>query len=919
MEQLWQSPKSVATILLQADIEEIKIYLSHFIVHNLYSNISTLNQKDEQLIYIVTLLLEKEISSLKNINSSFLIETCCGIILEEFNKKKEVKLFFKTILLEIIKKLETKYSSENIILEPTEIVEELINDNKPINTKEYKDKFKLFHEKYFYLPCNEEELNKKYIEYEDENMKDFIKKKIIECKACPNIYLNENLLGIIYNNEDKSEETMNFYKISFLQIIDIIDILFDNFLKNYDLLPYSIRCICKIISKLIKKKFPDAIKIERNKFVVTFIFQKLLFPILIDPSFNSYINECMISEMTISKLQILITILNKLILGKLFEKNHFTPFNWYIIEKMPKLIKLIDNICEVKLPDFIDKLINDELPENYEYDYFKENPNNILYRNICYNLDELSCLVSNAEKCKDKISISNNILSRFQSNIKKLESIKNKIEYEEYGQENSINNFSKFMTVIKNFLIIDAFNNQKINKYLNQKNNKKYFNLKELKYIETEEQKIQNNIIKVKNFFFGLLYNYQIFSKNDFREENLSDIINILKELKNHSSIKSSVYMDNNYIPSDWYINSLLQNLPFLPKNLIENDYEKLLSELESDITNALKELDFDELSQYIEYGKEIEKEKFYYEKINYIINDIVLNKKAQTIIKNEQISVELNSENEKIYQFFKKLMEEEKEFSIFFKKNNENKIYNSINIFIKEFPYFTIYQIDPGYDIFQLMEKRKVPEIIENYSIAIKTNLLQRNLVNEENLDIIHNKIYDYIMEKLYDKLFPIDSLFNDINIFQNCYRHSWIDFSNLIKEKKNYNFDNYLPDAISYFQQFENEKSPRKKLLIINKLFICLYNLGQFNGDKVDGTDDEIILLNFAFIKSKPFRMYSNCKYTELFLGNKKFGLEGSQLSKLLLLCDKMEKIKFEDFFNINESDYIYNCSNSKKGVYN
>ena len=49
MRQLWESPKSIATILLKSERTEIKKYLA-FITHNLYDNISSLNHKDDQLI-----------------------------------------------------------------------------------------------------------------------------------------------------------------------------------------------------------------------------------------------------------------------------------------------------------------------------------------------------------------------------------------------------------------------------------------------------------------------------------------------------------------------------------------------------------------------------------------------------------------------------------------------------------------------------------------------------------------------------------------------------------------------------------------------------------------------------------------------------------------------------------------------------
>ena len=196
-------------------------------------------------------------------------------------------------------------------------------------------------------------------------MKDFLEKIIEEVKLSPNKYLNEALKSQIYKEgKDKSNEIFIYYKNSFRQIINIIDMLFDNLLNNSDLLPYSIKCVCKIISTLIDKNFPNAIKVEKNKVLVNFFFHTLFFPILVNPSLAILMNEIIITDKTIEKLQfIFLTLLNNITLGQLFKENVFTPFNWYIVETMPKVIKFLDSICQVKLPTFIDKLLNDELPE----------------------------------------------------------------------------------------------------------------------------------------------------------------------------------------------------------------------------------------------------------------------------------------------------------------------------------------------------------------------------------------------------------------------------------------------------------------------------------------------------------------------------------------------------------------------------
>ena len=437
LQQIWNSPKSLATLLLKADKSEVKNYLSHFIVHNLYDNISSLSHKDDQLIYIITILLKEEINILTNTNSSSFTGKLCGILFEEFGKKKEVKSFFKTIIFEMIKKLETTYSSTSVAFEPDEINRKVkrnleilekmekeenyeYNKNqieKNFNKEISEEKSKYINNKYIYSIVNKDELNKKILEYEDKDMKDFLQNKISECSSSPDRFSNRILLDKI-KKEIREGYIINYYQHSLLQLIDIIDTLFDNLIKNSDLLPYSIKCICKIISILIKKKFPEIIKVEQNKVLSNFFFQILFFPILIDPSTSIFINEIIISNSTMEKLQLIMTILSNIVMGKLFERNYYTPFNWYIIEKMPLLIKFFDNICQISLPPFIEKLINDELPDNYEYNYFKENPEeNILYRNICYTPNELYSLITNVEKFKDDFSIDKMILDKLIFNM----------------------------------------------------------------------------------------------------------------------------------------------------------------------------------------------------------------------------------------------------------------------------------------------------------------------------------------------------------------------------------------------------------------------------------------------------------------------------------------------------------------------
>ena len=151
----------------------------------------------------------------------------------------------------------------------------------------------------------------------------------------------------------------------------------EDILQNLVLMPSSLKYICKIISILVKNKFKDITRSEINGFVSRFIIDKLLIPIISVPNFNALISEFVISGITIKNIKVLNFIIKKMFSGQLFlnnkEEGNYTPFNWYFINKMEKILYFFDKAINVNLPEFIEKYINDELPGDYAYDYFQEN------------------------------------------------------------------------------------------------------------------------------------------------------------------------------------------------------------------------------------------------------------------------------------------------------------------------------------------------------------------------------------------------------------------------------------------------------------------------------------------------------------------------------------------------------------------
>ena len=924
LKYLWNSPKSVATILLNCDKDNIK-ELSHFIVHNLYDNFSNLNNKEEQLIYIIYILLKKEINDLNEPNknlSNFLEMTTCKYIFDEFLTKKEVQSFFKSIIIDIIKSLEETssiiYFDFNKINYQIKILELKYEKGEieDINIID-KEKIDIFNKKYYYSLKKED--IETILNYKDNNMKDFLRKKALDCQDSPNLYSVNKLIEdlSIYEN---SNDIWEYYIKCYFEIIEVIDIIFDNLYNNNSSIPYSIKCICKLISTLIQKQSPNLSKIEQTFFISKFFFEKLLIPILNSPDISILLNEYLITDSTKDKLALIIKILNNLIYGKFFkEGGHFTPFNTYIIEKLPYLVKILDIINQVEFPSFINKLINGELNNDYEYNYFKENPDeNIFFININFNIKELYCLVVNSIKCQDNISIPPRIISKFSSNMNIIENLKNKDNSKETQENNGDKLGSKKTT--RYYLYSEEILNEKEDNILKSKDDA-HFTIKELKKIENDEEKKKNDLIKIKNFFFSLLYKYPNLSKNDFELNKFNDIKSLLKEFKKKSFMNTLLYMDNNSVPYNWYIDSLMDYLPRIPKQFSENDYELLLNELENELIKSIEKMKLEELSKFIEYQRVMQIKIFYYKKVKDIITKINLNRQIRKYVEEVKIPVKIKFVNNKIELLKQKEEEPEKSLSNVresMKTSVKNAFICTIKNTISDFPNIASSKNSKDLDILEKIKNSGLPRILNKYFGVIRKSLEKddTNLMKEISIEKKYERLYDYIMEKLYDKLFPKKPTQKDIDIYNNCIINNWIEPCNLIKKKEYIEIGSFLPDAINFLDNFVKEKSPRKKIICMKEIYNCILKLGTFNGEKIEGFDELMPLLEFTIIKAKPKNFYTNCKYIELFMTNNS-GEVANQLTSLIALCESITKFNFERLYNITESEYEENCNLARKGI--
>ena len=969
MFDLWKLPKVICKLLLSANVKDMKEHLSNLFCNNFYENILSPNYIENNLLFLITLLLNEDINNIekKKIEEPyrcldyFLKDSPCTFILEQFHKKKDVQIFFKTILLNIIENLELSYSNKEMVFDWSKIEEEINNKNKSRKNSHDKLDQKIiqpnlsisfinvsigneFYDKNIFT-INSEYFRNLLADYKnDEKMVGYLLYYMGESDTTKNKYSPE--LFIQKNIDDNfNQEIISEYGKNYDKTIELINELFEN-LKNYlYLLPYSIKCICKIIFSLISKKYKRFNKFHQYAFISKFFFGKLFSPIFENPGLGAFINTFIISTQTIKNLELIQKIINVFVSGNLFknskEEENYTPFNSYFLTKMPELFSFFEEVIKVELPPFIEQFIEEKLPEDYEYNYFRENTKEVVFhKSMCFTVDDLYLLVDLMEKNKKNIFYDkkNVLLSKLEKTFEKLSSKKNKEiikklknnpEYEiiqvpvYHKKKKEIIDYkkSKGRQLIKYYLVSEICLNEKYSLIFDIKQNTKYFNLPELQNMDTNEENMENNIIKVKNFFCIILYNYRMLVKTDFKEENLSNIMDLLTELKQFMKSSNNV-IDGNF-PSLWYINSLLDYLNIIPKTYIEDDCEFLIKELQNEIHKSMKILNFEELSVLIDKMKFANRGKIYYENSKNLIIDIYLNKKAQLIVekepieveilmkyneKNKELKIEPPSKNEKHLNFLDNVFEEP--------KKKPSKLCSTIKIFTKNFPDLIKYQNYYKVHVFQIVKELNVQKKINNYLKMIQNHLKNKlNITDVKEFTDINDKITDYIMEKLYDKIFPKRSNEMDEKIFKNCEKLSWVEPKHFISSKNNYVYNSFLPELTNYLMRITKEKSVRKKIINTKSIFNCMDNLGKFNGEGKFGIDDQMKILNYILIKAKPSRMYANCQFMELFIGNKNEGIEGQNLAELKAICEHVSYFSEKELIGVTEEEFKKNCENVKK----
>ena len=447
--------KLVSLIDETDEVENIDSLVELF-CNQFYDNILIPNPEQEELLILIYKLLEEEITPMNSASiDEFLNDTSfIGKFISSYMNKRELKVFLTMLLNPLILSIENSglecmdMSLNNI---NNEIIKKNINknnDNLEISLNSLLEKIPktTIHFKKHYVLENEQEeeenadragfnekdkiLNRERYnykrnesmdivpeainynrEYQNELTLDKIYEKIIdESKEevrdlylyqleqignDPDLFTNAGLKLVLNDSYFKNNKSFILIKYieNFLFIKQKIDYLIQTLIDKISTIPYTVRCICKVISLLMHKKFPLLPKYLRNSFLGKFIFDKCIFPVLSFENKN-VMDSRIFSSNTKKCLNVIISVLsnaNRCCLYPTTTDTEKTIFNYYLIEIIPILNKFYDKVIDIELPKALDDLVSQvklKIEQNLDNKIFNFRRKNEKRRYVPVNREE---------------------------------------------------------------------------------------------------------------------------------------------------------------------------------------------------------------------------------------------------------------------------------------------------------------------------------------------------------------------------------------------------------------------------------------------------------------------------------------------------------------------------------------------------
>ena len=481
---------------------------------------------------------------------------------------------------------------------------------------------------------NEEKLLELMERTNDENFKEFFLSQLEQVYVDPDMFTNKGLINCLkqYYYDELKNSIISKFKRNFLFIQKKINNFLQSMINKISTIPYTVRCICKIIHLLMSQKFPDLPKYYLNSFIGKFFFSKYIFPVLSLENKN-ILNNRIFSSKTKKCINVIISVLDHAYKSKLFithTDTEKTIFNYYLIEIIPILNTFFEKLIDIELPKVIedlfinseinlqnsimDKIISKITNSNTEdkekeqintnennnkevkkesnnnkdnntknnkdenkpsFDYFKENPDEILHlESICFSLNDILFILSLIGK---NIEIFSG-LPKYNFFCKTYKHIKSK-DYKIDAEIDKEPNKTKYFVLFKDEKIPE------LEKLVGKKK-------KEESSFLTENQNEDLICKRVKFSIKTVLKGLNLLNNKDFAYLNtaisndkfFSSLQYTLDDLEDFSDML-------NQIPLKWYGQYLTNNKKRINQKYQENDFDQLYNEMFEEESKILEEL----------------------------------------------------------------------------------------------------------------------------------------------------------------------------------------------------------------------------------------------------------------------------------------------------------------------------------------
>ena len=809
-------------------------------------------------------------------------------------------------------------------------------------------------------------------------MIEFLKRQISLISSNENnveIYSNEGFIEEINNlinskSKKNSNDIINFLILNFENTKRIIEKLFNDLLSNITTIPYSLKCICKMISDLISYNFINS-KIQPTKFdklmyISSFFLGNILSPTLINPDFCGIITSNVVSEKTKENLSVISNIINQILKGSLFAQDNipaYTIFNYFIIDLMPKIFEFCLNIgISTTLPTIIEGLFKGYKEENQDNNSsnisdgsgmiktniskekkkrdidlnYNENQNEtIVHQSICFDR-KIVLIIIDIIKTNQKF---------FEDEYPELKTIiENTILTEEFfkvliGEDEKMNQvtFNYISKIIYNHDFESKINKiitNNYNIYNPEKDKSEISKFKKcccevLSYVNILHKENFSNTDKL-SFFNPLLERKQQFSsvKKETKEKQLENInIDLIENKENINNEKEDFDFANVILPQiiltlkyelgfnihtdeakkiTFCATFLQLNLKNIPSDYSFNNYSKLFIELIHETESSIKDLQVNLINHFYLKVKNAEK-------LNMIVNSNLYQIKQMEKcinIKNLYNTIDCPVKLTTIYDPNTNILTK-----ISIEQDSSENALKKINLFIEKFPDFReenkkLQNSNEDDDIIAFEEKLEVNEVLNTYFGYLKKILKNKKIMekytHEEFLNM-NFELDNYILSKLHNKLFPEKQTKKDLKFYNKCCRLDFLKPENIIKDKKMINEKLWIT-AMNNINEMDNQKTPMEKIKCFNKAFAILQNSITFCSGKDElGVDDSITILQYVFLKAKPKMMCSNMNYSMLFIDSELAKKQyGMLLTQMNMIYTIIENMKYNDLINVSEEQF-------------